>query len=243
MFDWVVCINLERRPDRWRTFLQRLPSDWPFMRPERMPAVDGSRLEPPPWFARPDSHANHPPKKWHSARHGPWGCMRSHMRIWEETLSTGKNNVLVLEDDAMFRLAFSAHACEFLANVPDDWDQIYFGGQHLEADRLPPVVVNDHVLRGQNVNRTHCYAIRPRMMGAAYTMLNTPWDANTPNQWHVDHRLGEMHKTGRWNVYCPRQWLVGQAGGRSDVFDRPYKEHPRWWKEFPIAENAALNAN
>lgn len=244
MFDRAVCINLDKRPDRWRRFLGQVPRDWPFGPIERVAAVDGERVTPPEWY-RPapqnvgdgvtvvERSAN--PQE---ALRGAWGCLRSHVRIWEDTLGMLKpwvDSVLVLEDDAVFCDGFSEKATAFLAEVPDDWDQIYFGGQHLEI----PEGISPLVVRGCSVNRTHAYAIRGRMMLAAYhEMCGAPTSCRQ-QQAHIDHRFGLMHRTGSWRIYAPRRWLVGQAAGQSDVVS-PGRNATReeWWHS-KMVKNAA----
>lgn len=202
---------------RWRS----LPPDWPFRQPERFAAVDGSGVALPPGWIE-------------SA--GAWGCWQSHVRLWQEAVAAGLESILIFEDDAAFEFTwFATKAVEFLATVPDDWDQIYLGGQHLTIDGSPPPEeVNALVLRGKNVNRTHAYAIRRRMMASAVREIGEPPPVGTPAKfYHVDYRLGTMHRSGQWNVYTPRRWLVAQAAGPSDVIlNRNMR--PRWWNEFPV---------
>lgn len=45
---------------------------------------------------------------------------------------------------------------------------------------------------------------------------------------HIDHQLGAFHETGHHAIYCPAEWLVGQAAGRSDVSGRAPPD--RFWK-------------
>src|SRR5690349_1383334 len=72
LFDRIVCINLDRRPDRWESFSQRLaPAGIPADRVMRFAAIDGTILPPPPW--------------WKAGR-GAWGCHQSHVRVLEDAL-------------------------------------------------------------------------------------------------------------------------------------------------------------
>jgi len=215
MFDQVVCINLPRRRDRWLRFERELPEDWPFGKPVRAMGVDGLQvpMPAPGW----------PP--------GAWGCMRSHLRVWEDALAWGVESLLVFEDDALFCEDFAVRTKAFLDHVPDDWDQLYFGGEHMP--RAPsPEGVNDYVLRCQDVNRTHAYAMRRRMLEAAYSMLccfpDKGFEMRTRLDYHVDNKFGELHRGGEFNVYAPRDWLVGQAAGRSDVTTANPKR-AQWW--------------
>ena len=50
LFQRVAVISLERRPERWKVFLEKLPANWPFGFPLRFPAIDGSIHRPPHWW-------------------------------------------------------------------------------------------------------------------------------------------------------------------------------------------------
>lgn len=244
MFDRVVCISLARRSERWEQFQQGLPVDWPFPRPKRVRAVDGNQANPPIAFAPatiPVMAGLHIggiiPEGVQVARmSGAWGCYRSHLRVIEDALTDGCEAVLVFEDDAVFATDFSERAKCFVEAVPVDWHQIYLGGQHLGTDSNPPEMVNEDVLRCRNVNRTHAYAIRRSMMRDVYrTLSSLPKDPQDAQDLHIDHRLGRMHASGKWNIYAPRQWLVGQRSGQSDTGGRSCGSGV-WWNDFHVAE-------
>ena len=128
MFDRVLVLNLDRRPQRWEAFCARLEKrgDWPFPEPQRYSAVDGKEIP---------SDDFPPSERWKSSP-GARGCFLSHRQILGE-VAAGTENVLILEDDAFCVKGFGVKVAEFLAAVPDDWDQIYLGGQHLYPFRDP----------------------------------------------------------------------------------------------------------
>jgi Glycosyltransferase family 25 (LPS biosynthesis protein) len=219
-FDRVVCINLDRRPERWARFQDnQKASGWPFRPVERFRAVDGKRVPPPRWWR---------------AGASAWGCLQSHARILEQALQDGVESLLILEDDAVLPDDFVSRVGKFLELVPEDWDAIMLGGQHLE----PP---QSHlgVFRVRNGNRTHAHAMRGRYISAAYRHLcNSVEHANRPHK-HVDHRLGELHRSGRFNVYAPLEWIVGQAAGPSDIAG---KEFPvRFWTRKDIQAEGTIS--
>jgi hypothetical protein len=223
MFDRVCVISLDRRPDRLATFFAGLPTDFPFGKVEVVPAIDGSKCRHPSW--------------WRQGG-GAWGCYRSHVRIIEDALNAGHENILIFEDDATFAPGFAAKAREYLAALPSDWVQAYFGGQHLR----PPLAVpgNRLVVRASNVNRTHAYAIRGRVgMLRLYRWLHA--SDQWKNGFHIDHHYGRMHKEQRSGFYAPANWLCGQAAGQSNISGKQTVE--RWWKgRAAAAEPAAAGS-
>jgi len=226
MFDRVVVINLDRRPERMASFWRTFPADWPFVRPERWAAIDGSQCGCPSWYKAPP---------------GAWGCHQSHIAVWRWQVVSGYDSVLVLEDDAVFCNNAVERMQDAIACTPDDWDQIYFGGQHLNTNDLPPeVVVQDRLCRGRYINRTHAYAIRLPFARAALDAIDCPSASEHHRLHHIDYRLGEMHASGEFNTYAPWRFCVGQASGESDIMfnrrHRPRHVREHWWNQFPIVE-------
>lgn len=214
MFDRVVCINLDRRADRWEQLQAELPQPWPFAPVERFAAVDGKSCPCPSWWR---------------AGGGAWGCYRSHLAIIEDCLNRGVESVLLLEDDALFNDDFLQDWQEAVQHVPDNWGMLYLGGQHLATGKHPPAKVNEYWYRPWNVNRTHAFALRGQTMREVYKWLNEAKDWKAPN--HIDHHLGRLHQKRNLPIYTPWRWLVGQSGGKSNISGRVCKE--RFW---PSAE-------
>lgn len=206
-------INLDSRQDRWERFVEHMERiHWPFRPYERFRAIDGNKACPPQWW---------------SQGAGAWGCLRSHLRVVECAIRNNWKSVLVLEDDAYFHSNVTDIAKSFLQRVPPNWDQIYLGGQHLRRFVHPPVEVKACVLRVFNVNRTHAYAINRKFFVPLYHWItNFSKHAQFPRH-HVDHRLGVLHRSGKFNIYSPRKWIVGQRGDHSNV--KNARVPTRWW--------------
>lgn len=201
LFDRVVVITLFDREDRWFDFMRRLPSDWPFRPPLRFMARDGRKMTIPVWW---------------TAGEGAWGCYQSHTAILEDCINDGIESVLILEDDALFLPNFVADWNAFFNQLPSDWQYLYLGGQHIELESGLPQAVSEWVYRPFNVNRAHAYAVKGRPM--IKRILNHLHDTkNWKADHHFDHHLGELHKKMNTGLYAPKQWLIGQTGGMSNI--------------------------
>jgi hypothetical protein len=200
-FDRVVVVNLKRRPDRLSCFMAAVrDANWPFKQPMVFPAVDGSVVPHP--------------DDWKSGG-GAWGCMRSHLRILEQAMMDGVEKLLILEDDACFADQFSEKVAEFLAVVPDDWDQLMLGGQHVNTNGSPKLV-KPGVYRCTDCERTHCYAIR----GAFLQRLYQRWASvgEFSGEVHCDWIMGRNPEMQcQHKVYAPERFMVGQERGKSDI--------------------------
>lgn len=209
-FERIVCLNLDRRADRWDRFGREFRrAGWPLPFPERFAAVDGQACQAPVWFR---------------AQPGAWGCLQSHIRVLEDCLAAGIDSVLIFEDDAVAdpERDLTESLETFLRVVPEDWDALYFGGQHLS----PPVDAGDYQI-GKNVNRTHAHAMRGEHLRRAYHHL-TNWATHTKTPYHhVDHRLGMLHEENR--VYCPKRWLFGQAADTQSDISRNHWPKAQFW--------------
>jgi len=201
IFERVYVINLPRRKERLETFFQKIPADWPFRYPEQYVAIDGGLASPPDWW---------------DGGGGAWGCYKAHLRILEDCLSNEIDSVLILEDDAVFVEGFAEKVQEFWKHLPEDWEMIYLGGQHIQENLGLPRKVNEWVYQPFNVNRCHCYGLRGRkMLERVYKHLNNFFDWKALH--HVDHYLGELHKKMTTGLYVPKEWLVAQSEGKSDI--------------------------
>lgn len=194
-FERAFVISLPFRDDRLIDFKRQAPSG----NIEVWPAIHGDTCQPPDIW---------------KAGAGAWGCYRSHLNILEYCLNNQVGSYIVFEDDAQIKPDFNSQLDLFMKNLPDDWQQIYLGGQLQHFNSHPPVKLNDHVYRPYNVNRTHCFAVsRSGMLPIYQYICNLPFHDHE----HIDHHLGRWHEDPRSKVFCPPKWIVGQMGSSSNV--------------------------
>ena len=205
-FDQTWIINLKRRPDRLAQFWKEVEkTQWPFQRPQVFSAIEGNKVGVP--------------KFWQTGG-GSYGCMRSHLSLLERAIQDDVDSILVLEDDAIFMPDFAERVTTFLKNVPEDWQCLMLGGQHVNSTAFPvaPGVVRAGA--GGGIQRTHCYALRGgEIMKALYRV----W-ANAAV--HCDWVMGPC--TAKFNTYAPEPFLVGQSEGSSDISGG--SNPPKFWR-------------
>jgi hypothetical protein len=183
-------INLARRPERLARFSSRLQTNWPFAMPQRFEAVEGSNQVLP--------------STWKKGA-GAWGCQQSHRAVLDSAIADGVSSLLVLEDDAFPVDDFARQAELFLSRVPDDWNCLMLGAEHL----LPPIPVAPGVVRCVASIRCHAYALRGPLM----PMLSVFWQCNKTD--HCDLVLSSL--ITHYKTYAPDPLLFGQEAGWSDI--------------------------
>lgn len=209
-FDHVYLINCQHRPDRLARVLAHLENSGMATIAD-VKVVAGIIGD---WTTHPTG--------WGGGR-GAWGCLKSHIKVMESAMhlrddrgQLNWNSILILEDDVFFVEDALSRLNSFMGSIPQDWGQLYLGGQHrrpVEVTTFPGVVT------GRSVNRTHAYAVSVGHIQAIYRHVSYMPDYVGNNK-HIDHQLELAHQRRDWPVYCPEQWVAGQDEGTSNVSGR-----------------------
>jgi glycosyl transferase family 25 len=140
LFSKTVCINLDRRPDRWHRMEARF-SGLGMKSVERFPAVDGREARLPTAWA---------------GMEGAYGCLLSHLAVVAAASADGAESLMIFEDDVEFAPDLAERFAPAFRELPDDWWVIYLGGFH----RRPPVRVGGTLARATHTLSTMAYALR-----------------------------------------------------------------------------------
>lgn len=206
-FSEAFVINLPFKGDRLERFMRSVPKS--IGEVKHWPAVHGDTVRPPRYW---------------KAGNGAWGCYRSHMQILEYAIANQLESYVVFEDDAIFLDSFEDDLQSIMQEIPNDWQQLYLGGQLYHEIKNPPKRVNDWLFMPFNVNRTHCFAVHQRGYYELYDhLMSLPFH---PKE-HIDHHLGRLHEKGKFAVYVPKRWIVGQGEGWSNISGK-FNEDTYW---------------
>ena len=187
-FPHKVCINLDRRGDRWERMQARF-AQHNIAPVVRFPALDGKSLDIP--------------SGWHDFP-GAYGCLRSHLNVVEQARDEARQSVLIFEDDAVFDPAFNIRFAEYITQMPEDWDMILFGGMHGE----PPTGVSTNVTRVRHSLSTYTYALN-------HTIYDSFIELNRRAQTLLDTNTRSLQK--QFNCYCFMPHLAWVEEDFSDV--------------------------
>jgi GR25 family glycosyltransferase involved in LPS biosynthesis len=199
VFSEIHCINLDRRQDRWQECQQEFEKHNLLV--ERFSAIDGKSLE------------KHP-----TLNPGQFGAIYSHRGVIELAKEKNLENILILEDDVQFDENLNLKFSEICNRIPDDWDIILFGGNHVGNNpwgRGELNFVADNVYRVTHSLALHCYAVKSTIYDRvieAYSKLNNTNDA----------LFAELQKDV--NCYILRPHLAWQRPSFSDLCEI-YSDH------------------
>ena len=166
------------------------------------------------WF-RGISGETCPPPPWFRAGRGAWGCLHSHLRIVQDAMMDGLASYAVFEDDVVFHQRSGELFTRFLSEVPQDWEQLYLGGEHLKEPAQ--VRHKPFIFRATNTCRTHAYVLKSSAFAPFQRNITDFPEYLKRGPWHLDHQLGLAHERETWKTYCPAWWIAGQGEGTSDI--------------------------
>ena len=187
-FPHKVCLNLDRRHDRWERVERRFAHSG-IGRVERFSAIDGRAADPP--------------STWRGSA-GAFGCLASHLAVVRKARHAGWPSVLIFEDDVVFAPDAGTHLGQVTDRMPDGWHMFSLGGLHQQA----PVPVADGLVRATALCSTHAYVVRHTLYDA-FIALNEK--AERP----VD--LNNVLLQQEYDCYCAMPHLAWQEAGFSDV--------------------------
>jgi glycosyl transferase, family 25 len=188
IFPYKCCINLDRRPDRWRRMNDRFIQHG-IEGVDRIAAVDGAAIAPRPGW---------------TGTSGAFGCLLSHLATVRAARDAGAHILLIFEDDVEFAPEFARRSAHAFAQLPDNWDMLYFGCIH----RSRPERISESVARVTRAFSTFAYALR-RSAFAPFLSVNEA--ALDP----IDVNLGRLQ--AELACYCFLPHLAWVEPGFSDV--------------------------
>ncbi len=188
MFPHRVCINLDRRPERWERMEARF-AEADIGPVERFSAADGRKLQVPATW--PESA-------------GAYGCLQSHLAVVRQARLEARESVLIMEDDVLFENNFHEEFEKRVRGLPADWDMLFFGCLHHD----PPTSVAPGIGRLHASFSTLMYAVRQ-------TVYEPFIFLNAGARCAVDRNNWRLQK--RFNCYCFMPHLAWVDDSYSDA--------------------------
>jgi GR25 family glycosyltransferase involved in LPS biosynthesis len=191
VFPHQVCINLDRRPERWEQSRQEFARHNIKM-VRRFPAFDGKVLSVP-------SHWRYTP--------GAYGCLVSHLEVVRDARKRNLSSILIFEDDVALTEDFQEKFACYIGQLPSEWDMLSFGALH---DAVP-IPLSKHVHRIIRSDSTFAYALN-------HTIFDKFIESNGAASIPVDVNNRLLQK--EFNCYCFMPHLAWVQSVYSDVQER-----------------------
>ncbi len=190
-FPYRVCINLDRRPERWQS-MQRKFDQHGIHSVRRFQALDGDKMKlPANWVHTP----------------GAYGCLLSHLQVVREARRLGVPSVLIFEDDVGFDDHLEKKFSIYIDQLPPDWDMLFFGALHKDE----PIKVADNIARITQAYSTYAYVLKD-------TMFDDFIELNRKTEHELDNNsLVLQHQ---FNCYCFMPHLAWVETDYSDAQQR-----------------------
>ena len=188
VFPHQVCINLDRRAERWQQMQDKFKQHG-IHSVRRFRAIDGETSAiPANWDGTP----------------GAYGCLLSHVEVVREARRLGLSSVLIFEDDVVFDDQFEKKFSDYIRQLPGDWDMLFFGALH--KDEL--IKVSDNIGRITQSNSTYACALRD-------TVFDAFIELNTKSNDVLDVNSLVLQK--QFNCYCFLPHLAWVEADHSDA--------------------------
>jgi len=220
-----VCINLDRRPDRWANVLKQ-PEVKNLPHLSRFPAVDGSTLKvdtDPRISTLARYNIKHRTRRSHDMLDGIGGvgCALSHIALWKQLVDSDQNVMLILEDDLTIPDGMWSTVQQLFRNTPSlkdstSWDIWSLGNHHcyetLGVRPADKYVVEDKWIRCNEFVGLQTYFISRT---GAQKLLKDVF----PIQQHIDWYITYYAQTKPFKVIHNKLVNCRQTWAGSDVTD------------------------
>jgi hypothetical protein len=186
-FENIFCINLDRRKDRWISFTDEIKKN-SISNVVRYKAIDGDKIYNPTKMLN-----------------GELGILLTHLTLIKECKKRNYENVLIFEDDLVLNDHYN-NLDRYMSLIPNDWDFIYFGGNHVYGGK--PEKINDNILKLNYTVALHCVAIKNTMFDIIINKLGK-------FEKQVDASYADLHKSV--NSYGITPNIAIQKEGYSNI--------------------------
>ena len=213
-----VVINLDYRPDRLAALQRSRAKNAPWLKLQRLTAVDGRGTKIP---------CKDVVKTWSTARlaqmfhwyrdkkiqmsPGERGCCASHLKAWRQCAKSGKP-LLVLEDDAVILPTFTSTLTQALKELPKDVGTLWLTSKDRGTrKRVGKVLMQPHYLW-----TTVGYIIWPAAAKALISLLPMDMPVDNFMAWHVKEHMVKALSVSPAVVRQAQTWNVGSDVPHSD---------------------------
>jgi glycosyl transferase family 25 len=210
----MVCISLERRPERWADFHSRAAAAG--LKVTKLPAVDAKTFDKDA-YKHPDISLLTAHNIYYKVRRshyeidaaGAIGCSLSHYKAWRQLLASSASAMIIFEDDSPVP-ADLKRRLEAL-QLPADWDIIQFQRTEFSnGDSCKPIPGEEPWQVCTGLMGSYAYMISRR---GAQRMLEKAY----PIELHMDAYMAFMSRVGAIRMLWHPSINIPQPESDSDI--------------------------
>jgi GR25 family glycosyltransferase involved in LPS biosynthesis len=212
----MVCISLERRPERWISFEARAAGAG--LQVAKLPAVDAKSFGDNA-YKHPDISVLTAHNIYYSVRRshyeidaaGAIGCSLSHFEAWRRLLSSSAPAMIIFEDDSPVPADLKGRLEALMPMLPSDWDIIQFQRTEFSnGDSCKPIPGEEPWYQCLGLMGSYAYMISRR---GAQRMLEKAY----PIELHMDAYMAFMSRVGAVRMLWHPSINIPQPEGDSDI--------------------------
>lgn len=142
---------------------------------------------------------------------GMFGLVSTYLNIYEDWKNNKTGNITIIEDDCIFVDGFNEKIDTFIKYVPDNWDMIYFGGNHNRHMGIKTENINEYCLKLNHSFTAHCVILKDHVFEHLISEIKNFTIEN-------DVVLANLQRV--YNAYCSVNILATQIPNYSNIENR-----------------------
>jgi GR25 family glycosyltransferase involved in LPS biosynthesis len=141
---------------------------------------------------------------------GALGLCKTYLKIYDEwKIIQNNDDICLIEDDCVFLENFNNNLLNFKKNTPEDWEMLYFGGNHnYHGGNITTEEVNPYCIKLNHTFTTHCLIMKKHVFEKLIQLISSM-------EFEVDVAMTILQK--HHNAYCPKLRMTTQLVGYSDI--------------------------
>jgi GR25 family glycosyltransferase involved in LPS biosynthesis len=142
---------------------------------------------------------------------GMFGLVSTYLNIYEHWKNNKTGNITIIEDDCVFVDDFNEKINNYIKYVPDNWDMIYFGGNHNKHMGIKTENINEYCLKLNHSFTAHCVILKDHVFEHLISEIKNFTIEN-------DVVLANLQRV--YNAYCSVNILATQIPNYSNIENR-----------------------
>jgi GR25 family glycosyltransferase involved in LPS biosynthesis len=139
---------------------------------------------------------------------GMLGLNQTYLKIYDEWSREKNDSILIIEDDCIFLENFNSELNLYMSNIPDNWEMVYFGGNHNYHMGSGTEKINPYCIKLNHTFTAHCVLLKNYVFEELIQNIKYMTIEN-------DVMMANLQK--KYNSYSSAKALTSQLIGFSNI--------------------------